>query len=115
MKTIKIANNHKFVEQYLCFVILFANHVFFSGTVCASFLPKKGVCVCVCVGGGGAAQEFCPIISISEASAINHEFRIDSFGVSNAILLGGANSGQTSIKCCDQPAMLNDCYKFVRI
>ena len=25
----------------------------------------------------------------------------DNFGVSNAILLGGANFGQTSIKCCD--------------
>ena len=27
---------------------------------------------------------------------------IDDFGVSNAILLRGANSGQTFIKCCDQ-------------
>ena len=26
---------------------------------------------------------------------------INDFGVSVAILLGGANSGQTSIKCCD--------------
>ena len=33
---------------------------------------------------------------------------IDNFRVSDAILLGGANSGQTSIKCCDvEPRPLN--------
>ena len=31
---------------------------------------------------------------------------IDDFGVSVTILLGGTNSGQTSIKCCDLTAML---------
>ena len=39
---------------------------------------------------------------------------IDDFGVSDAILLGGANSGQTSVKCrdlaCDaEPLPLKNC------
>ena len=38
---------------------------------------------------------------------------INDFGVSDAILLGGANSGQSSIKCCDlacdvEPLQLNN-------
>ena len=30
-----------------------------------------------------------------------HKKSLDDFGVSDAILLGDANSSQTSIKCCD--------------
>ena len=42
---------------------------------------------------------------------------INDFGVSDAILLGGANSGQSSIKCCDlacdvEPLLLNN---YIRI
>ena len=42
---------------------------------------------------------------------------IDDFGASDAILLGGANSGQTSIKSCDltcdvEPTLLKHCKDF---
>ena len=35
------------------------------------------------------------------STIIRYYLEIDDLGVSDAILLGGGNSGQTSIKCCD--------------